>query len=57
MPSFTENEIEDFDDYAIYSKMKIECICPKYGKRYVKNFCWIGRGIPRKFCPLCKGRF
>ena len=54
MPSFDENKIEEFDDNIDYDKMKIECICPKCGKKHVMNFRWIGRGTPRKFCPLCK---
>ena len=53
--SFDENIIEEFDDMIYYDKMKIECICPKCGKKHVMNFRWIGRGTPRKFCPLCKG--
>jgi hypothetical protein len=39
----------------IYSKIKIEYICPKCDKRCLMNFKWIGRGIPRKYRPRCKG--
>ena len=31
-----------------------DCVCPKCGKKHVMNFRWIGRGVPRKFCQLCK---
>jgi transposase-like protein len=48
------DEIE-FDDKSYNSKMKVECICPKCGQRHVMAFHWIGRGIPRKYCPSCKG--
>ena len=46
---------DDFDDGIDFDKMKVECICPKCGKKHVMNFHWIGRGTPRKFCPPCKG--
>ena len=54
--SFPE-EFDDFelDDKSYNSKMKVECICPKCGQRHVMAFHWIGRGIPRKYCPSCKG--
>jgi rubrerythrin len=35
-------------------KMKVECICPKCGQRHIMTFHWIGRGTPRKYCPVCK---
>ncbi|NNL75624.1 MAG: hypothetical protein HKO68_04730, partial [Desulfobacterales bacterium] len=34
---------------------KVGCICPKCGQEHVMAFHWIGRGIPRKYCPSCKG--
>jgi hypothetical protein len=55
MTTFDENIIEEFDDMIYYDKSKIECICPKCGKKHVMNFRWVGRGTPRKFCPSCKG--
>ena len=58
VPAFDENKAEEFDDEfnnnIDYEKVKVECICPKCGKKHVMNFHWIGRGTPRKFCPLCK---
>jgi uncharacterized protein (DUF983 family) len=48
--------VDDADDYPIGDiyKSKVECICPKCGKRHVMNFHWIGRGTPRKFCSSCR---
>lgn len=45
---------EEFEELSDPSKMKIECICPKCGQRHIMNFHWIGRGTPRKFCPICR---
>jgi hypothetical protein len=45
---------EDLDARSDPEKTAIECICPKCGERHIVNFHWIGRGTPRKFCPLCK---
>ena len=53
-PSLYENKIDEFDNNIDYDKMRIECICPKCGKKHVMNFHWIGRGTPRKFCQFCK---
>ena len=53
-PPLVESKIEKFDDNVDFDKTRVECICPKCGKKHVMNFHWIGRGIPRKFCPLCK---
>lgn len=54
MPSLEESIIEEFDDSIDYDKMKVECLCPKCGKKHVMNFHWIGRGTPRKFCQFCR---
>jgi hypothetical protein len=53
--SFKAKEPAEFDDGIDYDKMKVECICPKCGKKHFVNFHWIGRGTPRKFCSPCKG--
>ncbi len=37
-----------------HDKSKVECLCPKCGKKHVMNFHWIGRGIPRKYCQSCR---
>jgi hypothetical protein len=37
--------------------MKVECLCPKCGRKHVMTFHWIGRGTPRKYCPSCKGSY
>ena len=31
-----------------------ECLCPKCGGRHRVKLLWTGRGMPRKFCPVCK---
>jgi hypothetical protein len=49
--NMTEKELCERSDP---DKTAVECICPKCGVRHILNFHWIGRGIPRKFCPLCK---
>lgn len=36
------------------SEKSTECICPKCGARHRVKLLWTGRGIPRKFCPICK---
>ena len=46
---------DDFDATYYNDKSKVECICPKCGQKHKMNFHWIGRGIPRKYCPVCKG--
>jgi hypothetical protein len=47
--------LDEYQDDVNYDKERVLCICPKCGQKHVMNFHWIGRGIPRKFCPLCKG--
>lgn len=54
LPSAAENH-DELDEIIVFDKMKVECICPKCGERHIMNFHWIGRGVPRKYCPLCKG--
>ena len=44
----------DVDEIKYNDKMKVECICPKCGQRHVMTFHSIGRGTPRKYCPVCK---
>ncbi|UCF94632.1 MAG: hypothetical protein JSW39_10890 [Desulfobacterales bacterium] len=38
-----------------FEKIKVECLCPKCGRKHILKFPWTGRGIPRKYCPQCKG--
>ncbi len=33
----------------------IDCKCPKCGKTHRVTMFWTGRGVPRKYCPQCKG--
>jgi hypothetical protein len=44
----------EFEEITYNDKMKVECICPKCGRKHIMTFHWIGRGTPRKYCPLCK---
>jgi predicted RNA-binding Zn-ribbon protein involved in translation (DUF1610 family) len=37
-----------------HDKSKVECVCPKCGKKHIMNFHWIGRGTPRKYCQSCR---
>lgn len=50
-PSIIENELNEQKDP---DKAAVECICPRCGERHVLNFHWIGRGMPRKYCSLCR---
>ncbi len=53
------DEAEDFDalaDEASFAKSKTDCICPGCGKMHIMQIRWIGRGVPRKFCPNCRER-
>jgi hypothetical protein len=40
-----------------YAKKNTVCICPKCSVRHKMDLFWAGRGLPRKFCPSCRGRF
>jgi hypothetical protein len=44
----------DLDEGSGPDKATIECICPKCGERHILSLHWIGRGTPRKYCPLCR---
>jgi transposase-like protein len=45
---------EENDTVFDHDKSKVECLCPKCGKKHVMNFHWIGRGTPRKYCQSCR---
>jgi len=49
-----ETLIEDPDAVIDHDKSKVECLCPKCGKKHIMNFHWIGRGTPRKYCQSCR---
>jgi hypothetical protein len=55
LTSNPEIEDDDFDVTDYNDKTKVECICPKCGQKHQMYFHWIGRGVPRKYCPACKG--
>jgi predicted RNA-binding Zn-ribbon protein involved in translation (DUF1610 family) len=45
---------DDLDVVLDHDKSKVECLCPKCGKKHIMNFHWIGRGTPRKYCQSCR---
>ena len=49
-----DNAYDDSDAMVDHDKSKVECLCPKCGKKHIMNFHWIGRGIPRKYCQSCR---
>jgi predicted RNA-binding Zn-ribbon protein involved in translation (DUF1610 family) len=49
-----ENANDDMDVVIDHDKSKVECLCPKCGKKHIMNFHWIGRGTPRKYCQSCR---
>jgi predicted RNA-binding Zn-ribbon protein involved in translation (DUF1610 family) len=49
-----ENLIDEPDAMVDHDKSKVECLCPKCGKKHIINFHWIGRGTPRKYCQSCR---
>ena len=55
--AMNEAEEVDINDPPFNDKMKVECLCPKCGRKHVMTFHWIGRGTPRKYCPSCKGSY
>jgi transposase-like protein len=52
-----EGDASDVEAIPYNDKMKIECLCPKCGRKHVMSFHWIGRGTPRKYCQSCKGSY
>jgi transposase-like protein len=46
--------LEEADAFVDHDKSKVECLCPKCGKKHIMNFHWIGRGTPRKYCQSCR---
>jgi hypothetical protein len=53
---FVENFIND-EELLEYldGDRAVECLCPRCGVHHLMFLFWTGRGMPRKFCPLCKG--
>jgi hypothetical protein len=51
--SDAEKRIEGIQSICL-SEKKTECVCPKCGARHRVKLLWTGRGMPRKFCPICK---
>lgn len=35
-------------------RTSVECICPRCGVTHKLKFFWSGRGIPKKYCIVCK---
>ncbi|MFZ7124752.1 MAG: hypothetical protein ACOWWM_01180 [Desulfobacterales bacterium] len=50
----SESVVECLQDYALERTRSIECVCPKCGTTHKLKLLWTGRGVPRKFCPICK---
>lgn len=46
-------QIESIQSICL-SEKKTECLCPKCGTHHRVKLLWTGRGMPRKFCPICK---
>lgn len=46
------------DSYLEYldGDYPVDCKCPKCGRAHRVTMFWTGRGVPRKYCPQCKGR-
>jgi hypothetical protein len=36
------------------TRKAVICRCPNCGKEHPKVMYWTGKGVPRKFCRLCK---
>ena len=51
--SDAEKRIESIQSVCLREK-STECICPKCGTHHRVKLLWTGRGMPRKFCPVCK---
>jgi predicted RNA-binding Zn-ribbon protein involved in translation (DUF1610 family) len=49
-----DNAQDESDAVLDHDKSKVECLCPKCGKKHIMNFHWIGRGTPRKYCQSCR---
>ena len=49
----TEQGIECIQTICLNEK-STECVCPKCGAKHRLKMAWTGRGVPRKFCPICK---
>jgi transposase-like protein len=45
---------EEAEAAVDHDKSKVECVCPKCGRKHIMNFHWIGRGTPRKYCQSCR---
>jgi hypothetical protein len=54
MKAVKKKQAKALDESFDLAKQSVVCICPKCGQRHVVIFRWIGRGIPRKYCPPCK---
>jgi hypothetical protein len=48
-----EERIESIQAICL-KEQSTKCICPKCGTHHRVKLLWTGRGMPRKFCPVCK---
>ena len=42
-------------DTELIEAKKQLCKCPKCGNMHETKIPWVGNGIPRKYCVICKG--
>lgn len=52
--SMLESAVDCLPDFVLEKSRSIDCICPKCGTTHKLKMLWTGRGVPRKFCPICK---
>ena len=61
MPATSNSNCLEEEESCVYlgenndrDGLTVECICPKCGISHRMKLLWSGRGIPKKYCQLCK---
>jgi hypothetical protein len=49
-----DDGVDGLSDFGCEKSRTVDCICPKCGAKHRLKMLWTGRGVPRKFCPICK---
>jgi hypothetical protein len=49
-------EFDDVSELEGFGRSRTACVCPMCGKMHAMKIRWVGRGVPRKFCPHCRDR-